>query len=701
MMKQRKTLFGVPRPMTMNSTQREGVLKTSDCVNMLYDGTEGVTRPLRGAKKLLDDSALPFFSFKNRGGEYALIYRDGALCYFRTDMESPRLKEIAQFYPAPLCAIEIGEGVVEVMTETGRLILNVNPGGEINCSSVNDYPKITAMAEEQMELRVMTDGLKLSADYTRQPTQLKEEDEQKLTKQLKRAYIRLSDLAQDAGLIFQPVFIRYKLLDANDTVVFCSAPKMIAPAGGFQCCERYETQLNEEGNMNGIAVKANVSRASISIPDYGGRGIEKVVIESSYPLHPADFSRQAETTLSAIAGTVVLRLYMPGTSVSMVAAEEKLKRLVDIYERASDDSCFKEIARFPTSGGNYVINPSHGDDTERQLAAIKQILLNGSNGDTATAVSGQPFTAGAAERIGGKIIFGDLRVDGRRFEESIMVTEKENRYKTTKVMDCGIGKIVGIREMERRRESLSDYTRSRVYLFGTKGIAIAVIGAKGEIGGVNVIDRRGVVSNIMITPLRSERHQLGVIAEGNLLLLNGTKISEPAPERNDMKGIATDMKAQQVWLLLADGRLCVASNDLKYLSYTDFLLPESIATVNGNGMFYAEDTLYTGAGDYEGIVGRLTIDVEAPRQEVVNELPKRLRQLTAEIRGKTKGTIAISCCNVPSEKYVFACRIRIDGDFNSPVTFVCPTAPCRYYRFECELTASESLGIGRVEASFS
>ena len=671
---------------------------TRRCVNLRKDQRRERLIPIPKPEKWIDDASLPFFSTRVPQGEYALFYRDGALCYAQTDVASPRLHEIVQMESSPLCAVEISSGVIEVMTRSGRLYIYIKENGAVDCLRDGVFPTITFAADERMTLAMPVDSCKFSGTYDLLPTQLTGADAAAFTKPLKASYLRLSDLAQAGGMLIQPVFIRYKLLDAENVVIYCSEPVMLAPGGGFQCCGRFEATLNDDGGYRSLSLSADVSRLNVTVPRFADGRVRKIIIESTPPIHPFDFARPAETSIINSGGARRMRFFLPGVSVAMVEGEKLLEKLLeDVRHRG--DSAFVRIGELSPMEGTYTINPSPASNTEQQLAVLKKLLQTPVVDNV--ALLNKPFTAGAVCCVAGKMVYGDLMINGQAKPDAIMVVERDNRYYSGPTLDCGIGCIVAIHEMERRRESLSDYSRSRVYLFGTKGIAIAVLSSAGTITGVNIIDRRGVMSGHHISRTTSPDYQLAVIAQGELLLLNGTKISEPSDRLRGLKGVAGDMASKDLWILDGDNRPALIDSAMEYVSDTDFGPIESLTGLNGTPVFYSDETLFAIGDNYDGYECRLTLDIDAQRDDTVYELPRRLSRLTAEIAGKTEGTLTVRCSNAPSDEYVTVCNVDIAGDFNAPLSFPVLSPLRRFYRLDFRLKSSADLAISKIEAAFS
>lgn len=702
-----KTLRFRARPVNIKSMSVKSFL-TRRCVNLRHDAKDDILKPIARPRLLVDEPALPFFSFKEDGDIHALFYRDGAYCHAVLNCETPRLTEIFQSDDPPRCCLLV-DNVLEIHTQNGRIFtLRRDAAGNFTYISPAEYPSVTFVADEQMILRADIDSGKLSEDYSLHSGSLNNSDSADFSKALKASYLRLSDMAQRGDLLVQPVWLRYRLLDGKGNTRHRSSPVLIGPNGGFQCCSMQSAEMLSGVVRPKSSLSANVSHLEAVVPSFADTDVTTIVIESSLPLCPFDFSLPIDTSVIRSGNNTVLRYFLPGVSAGMVEMPAVARELADTVCRCGD-AAFSEICRLSAGETGRILLPLKKTfSTEQQLRMLASLIAASPDKETTESSFGRPFTAGAACLIGDNVIYGDISFGAERYDYAIMICPKNNRFYSTHLISCNIGRIVEIVEMH-GRDTLLGSTSALLYLFGTAGIAVATVSADGTLKNINIVSRHGLELKQQITSLNSDRYQLAVIAGGTLSLIEKSKITAVAGKLPKLASIAHDSEQKELWLGAVDGTLMVTDMDFKHYSTVEPSDFESICDCCGMPLLLREAAIFTpfdsSVSPLQPVNCRLTIDMEAPpASSQMSEWPALPMRLTAEVSGQTKGTIALRSSNVPLMAQTdtdTVCEISGDGRFNAPVGVDIVGPRRRYYRLEIAQTAtSEDFSIGRIEVTF-
>ena len=688
------------------SRQNSTAINSVDCSNLRLDSPTDTLRPVARPRRLIAGAPLPFYSFIHEGRCIGLFHHESVLFGANLSDERPQLRTICHLPDRVLTAVKVSDTAVEVLTESGfvTLVPDSNGGWTAFADGGGNLPPLTFGTVDEMRLTAAVDPVKLSGDYSQNSRRLTNDDAERLGKQLRKAYNELAATASGSGMLLQPVCLRYRVLDSDGTTLFCSAPILLTAGGDFQCCDKYSVAFNAEfGSLAATAISGTVAQATVNIPSLGGTRAAAIVIEAGDPIHPFDFGLMPETAVSVSGNDLLCTFYMPGAAVTMAPANESRRQLLEAVSSIGDDA-FRPIAEFSSAdtGVKTLFIPACGT-VDRQIASVKFLTTRSQKTE-----AGVTYTAGAAAATARCLVTGNLKIGRRSLPSFIMAVARERRYEATEPVDCNVGTVVGIREMHRRDSNL-DPSRTRLYVFGTEGIAVATLSADGRVTAVNIIDRRGVGSPQQIAETGFGDYQMAVVAGGELLMLNRSKAYAPGRRASKLSAVAADASRRELWMLSYDGTLSIVDGSLRYISRITSIEADSLCTTaDGRVLLHGDGDIFIPVDrmDYNAELPycELTVEFEAPRAAGRPLRPLRLDTLALEITGEGEGSLVIHASNVPWNDFENGNPVagfELLGSFNAPLILPIACPYRRYFRVRLRLIADDDLALGRLEAVFS
>jgi len=130
--------------------------------------------------------------------------------------------------------LSAGSSSVNIFTSSGLVAVCIGADGRPVWSELSShYPAVSIMAEDASPLSRTVSARKLSMVYN--DGGLSAADARALVNDLSGAYLSLCDTARAAGLAIQPLLARYKLFDADGSLLFTSVPVLLTHSSGTQC----------------------------------------------------------------------------------------------------------------------------------------------------------------------------------------------------------------------------------------------------------------------------------------------------------------------------------------------------------------------------------------------------------------------------------------------------------------------------------
>lgn len=298
----------------------------------------------------------------------------------------------------PLCAINSGNTIYLMMPEgTYRLDYNTDANNWTDLGYMPPFPPLEITATENTEFSATIPAIPLYGNYPHWRGTLNKADLSTLSTHLLEAYAELKQNATATGFFIQPVLARYHLLDRDGNVIFTSQPIMVSEPSGFQCTNLLTFSTNDFSTLNSLNLIATGYKISVSTTSLANSPwaevVASAVVEVTPLLDPIDAKASAQCRLDAIDSTHGnLAVYMPGTSVTMVPADNSRCDMVTAAV-ASFETIASELAQFPypyINGINATIFSSQSHFVNTRRAATL------------------PFSSQSALAMGDTILWGNV-----------------------------------------------------------------------------------------------------------------------------------------------------------------------------------------------------------------------------------------------------------------------------------------------------
>ncbi len=316
------------------STIANGATK---CHNLIpFRDNDEYLVPVYDLQGRLIGNFIPIHSFDVGDDSEMLLLLSGVELYscLIVKDETSALTLLATLDAAPHCVANFGD-TVYLMTDDGPFRLDYDEQtGEWNVLGLMpQFPAVGIVADNFTPFSADVASRQLTGSYAHWQGSLNKNDLRNLTSDLLDAYSRIKQDALAAGYFLQPVLARYHLLDDKGKLLYSSSPTMVSSPDGFQCVNPLTLSTADFSAIESYTLSATGFRLALSasaLEDSPWAGVvATVVIETTPIIDPVDDKLPAQCRLEAVdstAGNIVA--YMPGTSVTMVAAAGSRVELV-------------------------------------------------------------------------------------------------------------------------------------------------------------------------------------------------------------------------------------------------------------------------------------------------------------------------------------------------------------------------------------
>ena len=277
----------------------------------------------------------------------------------------------------------------------------------------SDFPVVVTEVASESVMPLAVARFAMSGSYTGESVTLDANDAARLAKSLCDAYSRGSADATAAGQFVAPVFVRYRLLDANGDMLFESVPKLHVPTGRHDVSMTTTLPVESFQAVGGGTLSVPVFRVDAIVPASRGTVAERRVARLEVQVTPQ--VHRVDETLSVIhhiaSGTVTATV--PGCGTANGARLRYRRRVVKVL--AAVDALFDTVLT--------VENPFADGAAERRFSvnAAGRTMAEEQKLVTTARVDAEPrwlsqcrlphrFTASAALRDGDLTLYADPRV---------------------------------------------------------------------------------------------------------------------------------------------------------------------------------------------------------------------------------------------------------------------------------------------------
>ena len=227
----------------------------------------------------------------------------------------------------------------EIEKKTGEM----SSEGEKIVHETSNHGSVRIFCRKEGVLQVTTGDFTPSDGNLRDVNPLGDKDMKNFSKLLEEAYESLNAQAGNGKLHFEPVMIRYRLLDSDGKTIYKSVPQIACGEEGWQLADIVEADVTKRSDENftigSINLWANAYSLWVELPESEERSeARELAIDMSYPLHPVDFEKDAEIRVAQASGNnPKARIGLPGTTSGMMSLnEQRIERVRKLAARADE-----------------------------------------------------------------------------------------------------------------------------------------------------------------------------------------------------------------------------------------------------------------------------------------------------------------------------------------------------------------------------
>lgn len=372
----------------------------------------------RQFRQLSDEALHPVCNgYFGGGGEPWLLLTDEANnLYVMHDGVTAKIGNVPE---AVNCAVAFGDGWY-VMTESSRFTLR-RSGGEWQIERDRfAEPQIYFSAVSHGTFYQSVKALTLeNVDFSRSGTEIPEAEVKRITSSLLEAYAELTSRIAEAGLRLQPVLARAELLDREGRLLYASLPRLVAAAGGWQCCSAVSAQCTKpsaaELAVPSMMLSAEAYGVGVSVDSLGSfdsaAATLRVILTPQD--HPVDFGGEALWRIVHPAtNTPALTVALPGTTAAWAdksaVRTARLRSVFDRFDFLKAHTATVEIKRGLSCELKFPQAAAAGTDAARiERALAREISASGAGAGYKAALAGG-FIAGCVAECGDTVVWGDI-----------------------------------------------------------------------------------------------------------------------------------------------------------------------------------------------------------------------------------------------------------------------------------------------------
>lgn len=258
----------------------------------------------------------------------------------------PDAVEVTTLDAEPLCATAAGRRLT-VMTGRGAttVIFGDTPGDIAVITPDTTFPEVAVTAVAAAKAVATIAPIRLDKSFAEGKTCVDPAQRARVTAAMNDAYEDIARQAAADGAFFQPVICRYRLYDADSTVIYVSPPVVVSLPAGTQLTDSVALKSDDMTVTHPVAISADTYRIRLTVPAHSlaprvAAAATQLRLFVTPQYHPVDFTLAARcnAVIRSTTDKTVMRASWPGTARSLASTTA----------RAAENLLRQSIARLDT-----------------------------------------------------------------------------------------------------------------------------------------------------------------------------------------------------------------------------------------------------------------------------------------------------------------------------------------------------------------
>lgn len=253
----------------------------------------------------------------------------------------PDAVEVTTLDAEPLCATAAGRRLT-VMTGRGAttVIFGDTPDDIAVITPDTAFPEVAVTAVPAAKAVATIAPIRLDKSFAEGKTCVDPAQRARVTAAMNDAYEDIARQAAADGAFFQPVICRYRLYDADSTVIYVSPPLVVSLPAGTQLTDSVALKSDDMTVTHPVSISADTYRIRLTVPAHSlaprvAAAATQLRLFVTPQYHPVDFSLAARcnAVIRSTTDKTVMRASWPGTARSLAsttarAAENLLRQSI-------------------------------------------------------------------------------------------------------------------------------------------------------------------------------------------------------------------------------------------------------------------------------------------------------------------------------------------------------------------------------------
>ncbi len=295
----------------------------------------------------------------------------------------PDAVEVTTLDAEPLCATAAGRRLT-VMTDRGAttVIFGDTPDDIAVITPDTTFPEVAVTAVPAAKAVATIAPVRLDKSFAEGKTYVDTAQRARVTAAMNDAYEDIARQAAADGAFFQPVICRYRLYDADSTVIYVSPPVVVSLPAGTQLTDSVELRSDDMTVTHPVAISADTYRVRLTIPAHSlaprvAAAATQLRLFVTPQYHPVDFTLAARcnAVIRSTGDKTVMRASWPGTARSLASATA----------RAAENLLRESIARL--------------DSIERPVLTLADPFASAAGNAVTITATGATTAAGESETL--------------------------------------------------------------------------------------------------------------------------------------------------------------------------------------------------------------------------------------------------------------------------------------------------------------
>ena len=295
----------------------------------------------------------------------------------------PEPVEIATLGAEPLCATAAGRRLT-VMTDAGptTVIFGDTPDDVAVIAPDTVFPEVGITAVTAAKAVATIAPIRLDKSFAEGKTYVDTAQRARVTEAMNDAYEDLARQAAADGAFFQPVICRYRLYDADSTVIYVSPPVVVSLPAGTQLTDSIDLRSDDMAMTYPVNISADTFRIRLTIPPHAlapraAAAAAQLRLFVTPQYHPVDFALAARCSavIRSTTDKTVMRASWPGT----------MRGLASSTARAAETLLRESIARL--------------DSIERPVLSVSDPFASAAGTTVTLTATGAATAAGESETL--------------------------------------------------------------------------------------------------------------------------------------------------------------------------------------------------------------------------------------------------------------------------------------------------------------